>query len=240
MSFDAGVFWSALVSWAFFKGALITLTLALVSHVVAIAISIPMAIAMNGRSLILRRLIGVYIGLFRAIPTLLLLLFVWNAVPQFFPVFRQPWFTSFVAAWVALALNEAAYQVEINRAALQSVDPGQTSAGEALGLTRVDVLRYIVLPQAARIALAPTVNEFITLLKVTSLASVISLQELMTVTQISVARTFQFSEYYSAALIYYLAMVFGLMAVQKRVERRFAWADRMKSVAQPTAALSRR
>jgi polar amino acid transport system substrate-binding protein len=83
-----------------------------------------------------------------------------------------------------------------------------------------------VFPQAARIAIAPTVNEFITLLKITSLASVISLQELMTVTQNSVARTFQFSEHYSAALVYYLAMVFGLMVIQMRVERKFAWADR--------------
>jgi len=226
MTFDGGVFWSALFSWAFLKGALVTLSLALLSHAVAIAISIPMAIVMGRPPSILRSFIVGYIGLFRAIPTLLLLLFVWNAVPQFFPVFRQPWFSPFLAAWIALALNEAAYQVEINRSALQSVDPGQTWAGQAIGLTNGDVFRYVILPQAARIAVAPTVNEFITLLKITSLASVISLQELMTVTQVSVARTFQFTELYSAALIYYLAMVFTLMALQMRIERRFSWATR--------------
>jgi len=226
MTFDGGVFWSALFSWAFLKGALVTLSLAVLSHAVAIAISIPMAIVMGRPPSIGRSLIVGYIGLFRAIPTLLLLLFVWNAVPQFFPVFRQPWFSPFLAAWIALALNEAAYQVEINRSALQSVDPGQTWAGQAVGLTNGDVFRYVILPQAARIAVAPTVNEFITLLKITSLASVISLQELMTVTQVSVARTFQFTELYSAALVYYLAMVFSLMALQMRIERRFSWATR--------------
>jgi polar amino acid transport system substrate-binding protein len=86
-----------------------------------------------------------------------------------------------------------------------------------------------VLPQAFRIAVPPTVNEFISLLKLTSLASVISLTELMTVTQTAVARTFHFSEYYTVALLYYLVMVFALVAVQRRVEQRFAWADRSKA-----------
>ena len=225
MQFDSDVFWSALVSWAFLKGALITLGLAVLSHLTAILISLPMALIMDGRNKPAKIVTGIYIGVFRAIPTLLLLLFVWNVLPQFFPVFRLPWFSPFLAAWLALSLNEAAYQIEINRSALRAVDQGQGQAGMALGLTGRDIFRFVVFPQAARIAIAPTVNEFITLLKITSLASVISLQELMTVTQISVARTFQFSEHYSAALIYYLAMVFGLMLIQQRVEKRFAWAD---------------
>lgn len=223
MEFDTQVFWSALTSAAYLKGALITLSLTLISHATAIAISLPMALVLNGSNRVARTLATGYVLIFRAVPQLLLLLFVWNALPQFIPVFREPWFNPFLAAWLALSLNEAAYQVEINRAALRSVDHGQGAAGIALGLTHTDVYRFIVFPQAARIALAPTVNEFITLLKITSLASVISLQELMTVTQISVARTFQFSEYYLAALIYYLVMVFTLMAIQKRIERRFAW-----------------
>ena len=228
MQFDTSVFWSALTSWAFFQGAVITLCLAVISHATAIAISLPMALIVDGNNRVAKALVSVYVGVFRAIPTLLLLLFVWNALPQIFPIFREPWFNPFLAAWLALALNEAAYQVEINRSALQSVDRGQGAAGAALGLTGRDIFRFVIFPQAARIAIPPTVNEFITLLKITSLASVISLQELMTVTQITVARTFQFGEHYSAALVYYLAMVFGLMLIQKRVERRFAWADRHK------------
>ncbi|MCB1462896.1 MAG: amino acid ABC transporter permease [Nitratireductor sp.] len=224
MEFDTQVFWSALFSAAYLKGALITLSLTVIGHATAIVVSLPMALVLNGSNRIARTLASGYVLVFRAVPQLLLLLFVWNALPQFIPIFREPWFNPFLAAWLALSLNEAAYQVEINRSALRSVDHGQGAAGIALGLTYTDVFRFIVFPQAARIAIAPTVNEFITLLKITSLASVISLQELMTVTQIEVARTFQFSEYYLAALIYYLVMVFTLMAIQKRVERRFSWA----------------
>ena len=235
MSFDWALFWDALFSAPFLRGAAITLALALLAHLTAIAVSIPLAVVLESGRGLLARLVTAYVGFFRAVPTLLQLLFVWNALPQIFPMFRDPWFTPFLAAWIALAINESAYQVEINRAALKSVDPGQRAAGQALGITRVNIYRHIVMPQAVRIALPPTMNEFITLLKLTSLATIISLQELMTVTQINVARTFQFAEYYAVALVYYLAMVFALMALQKRVERRFAWADRESAVT-PSAA----
>ncbi len=230
MNFDVTIFWGALLSWPFFYGALITLGLAVAAHATAILMAVPMAIVLNGPPTILRKFVGAYVGFFRAAPTLLQLLFVWNALPQFFPVFREEWFTPFFAAWIALTLNESAYQVEINRAALKAVDQGQMAAGQALGLKRSHIYRYIIVPQALRVAVPPTMNEFITLLKLTSLASVISLQELMTVTQINVARTFQFSEYYAVALVYYLVMVYSLMGMQTRIERRFAWSDRATAV----------
>lgn len=231
MSFDFSTFWEALLSWPFFRGALLTLGLTVASHAMAILIAVPLAVVLNGPPSALRKLITSYVGFFRAVPTLLQLLFVWNALPQIFPVFRHEWFTPFLAAWIALSLNESAYQVEINRAALSSVDGGQMQAGMAVGLKRSHIYRYIMLPQALRVALPPTMNEFITLLKLTSLATIISLQELMTVTQINVARTFQFSEYYAVALVYYLTMVFSLMAMQKVVERRFRWASRTEAAA---------
>jgi ABC-type amino acid transport system permease subunit len=81
----------------------------------------------------------------------------------------------------------------------------------------------VVLPQVARIAIPPTANEFITLLKITSLASVISLQELMAVTSQTVSSTFQFTEYYAVALVYYLVMVYTLSGLQSRLERRLSW-----------------
>ena len=230
MAFDVDVFWSALVSTSFLKGAGVTIALAVLSHLTAIAISLPMAVALSSPGHWLNPILTAYVGFFRAVPSLLQLLFIWNALPQLFPIFREDWFTPFLAAWIALSINESAYQVEINRSALSAVDPGQKAAGQALGVTPLNIYRYIILPQALRVALPPTMNEFITLLKLTSLATIISLQELMTVTQINVARTFQFVEYYSAALIYYLTMVFFFMWLQKRVERRFAWADRHAAV----------
>lgn len=224
MAFDAGTFWGALFSAAFARGALITLTLALLSHALAILFSLPLALVLErGGNRVLVAAVRIYVWLFRGAPTLLQLLFVWNALPQLVPPLREPWFTPFIAGLLALSLNEAAYQVEINRAALRSVEPGQAQAGAALGLRRWQVLRLVVLPQAMRVAIPPTANEFITLLKVTSLASVISLQELMAVTSQTVATTFRFSEYYAVALCWYLAMVGVLTLLQARLERRFAW-----------------
>ncbi|GAA3660548.1 MAG: ABC transporter substrate-binding protein/permease [Acetobacter sp.] len=229
--FDWGAFFSALTSMAFLHGAFITLSAALISHGIAIIISVPIAIVLNSpqKSLLKVTLEG-YVSLFRAAPTLLQLLFIWNAVPQFFPIFREQWFTPFLATILALSINESAYQVEINRAALSAVDLGQELGASALGLSRRDIYWRVIFPQAFRIALPPTINEFINLLKITSLASVISLQELLAVTQIQVARTFAFTEYYAAALIYYLVMVFFFLFLQKRVERRFSWSDRKKVV----------
>jgi His/Glu/Gln/Arg/opine family amino acid ABC transporter permease subunit len=223
MSFNLDTFWSALTSWVFFEAALISVALALLSHASAIAISLPLAIGLDSRLLPIRVAIRLYVGVFRAIPTLLWLLFFWNALPQFSPIFRESWYTPFFAAWVALTINEAAYQVEINRAALNSVDKGQISAATAFGFSPLQIFRLVTMPQAARVALPPTVNEFITLLKATSLASVISLQELMTVTNQAVSTSFQFQEYYAVAACYYLVIVGVLTMIQSRVERRFDW-----------------
>lgn len=239
MNFDPSTFWEALGSWSFLRGALLTLGLTVAAHATAILIAVPLAVALNGPPSFLRKLVSAYVGFFRAVPTLLQLLFVWNALPQFFPVFREEWFTPFFAAWIALSLNESAYQVEINRAALSSVDGGQMAAGQAVGLKKSHIYRHVLLPQALRVAMPPTMNEFITLLKLTSLASVISLQELMTVTQINVARTFQFSEYYAVALVYYLGMVYSLMGLQRLVERRFRWASRTEAAALAESRRSR-
>ena len=182
-----------------------------------------------------RGFVAGYTWLFRATPTLLQLIFIWDALPQLWPIFARAWFTPFLAAWIALSLNEAAYMAEIIRAGLLSVDPGQEVAGRALGLTRRQILRRVIVPQAIRIVIPPTGNEFITLLKLTSLASVISLHELLTASQELAAVKFQYPEAYLAALVYYLAIVSVLMAAQGRLERRYTWssARRRRSVAAP-------
>ena len=143
MHFDVAVFWDALFSYPFFKGACITLLLALLAHSVGIALSIPAALALDGPANPLRFTLRAVLSVFRGAPTLLQLLFVWNALPQFFPIFRESWFTPFFAAWIALSLNEMAYQVEINRAALKALDKGQHAAGHALGLSGWHIFRYI-------------------------------------------------------------------------------------------------
>lgn len=238
MSFRWDIFWGALTSAAFLQGALVSLTLTVAAHALAIALATPLAILSNRNRGPAAVAVKLYVGVFRGIPTLLQLLFIWNALPQFLPALQAPWFTPFLAALVALTLNEAAYQTEINRAALRSIDPGQKAAGLALGLTRRQVFLHIVAPQALRVAIPPTANEFINLLKVTSLASVISLRELLTVTNQAVASSFRFVEYYSVALVYYLVIVGALTYVQSRLERRLTWSTRGSNEASMQRALA--
>ena len=172
-----------------------------------------------------RSVAWVYNWIFRATPTLLQLFFIWYALPQLWSGFASSWFTPFMAAWIALSLNEGAYMSEIIRAGLLSVDPGQELAGRALGMSRRRILRRIVVPQAIRIAIPPTGNEFITLLKLTSLASIISLHEILTASQELAVVKFQYPEPLLAALLYYLAIVSVLMILQARLERRYTFTS---------------
>lgn len=227
-SFDPHVFWAALTSGPYWKGALLALGLACAALGAAVAIGFFLALGRESRLRAVRTFVFFYNWIFRATPTLLQLLFIWNALPQVWPVFAGSWFTPFIAAFVALSLNEAAYMCEIIRAGLLSVDPGQELAARALGLTRRQILRRVIVPQAIRIVIPPTGNEFITLLKLTSLASVISLQELLTSSENLASAKFQYIEAYSAALGYYLVIVSILMALQSRLERRFTWTSRRR------------
>jgi polar amino acid transport system permease protein len=224
-SFDTDLFWEALTSGPYWRGALTALELTVVSLSTAIVIGFFVALAALSRRRRNRSLAWIYNWLFRATPTLLQLYFIWYALPQIWHVFAGNWFTPFAAAWLALSLNEAAYMSEIIRAGLLSVDPGQELAGRALGMTRRQILRRVIVPQAVRIVIPPTGNEFITLLKLTSLAFVISLHELLTAAQQLTASTFQYTEPLVASLVYYLVIVSILMLIQSRLERRFTWTS---------------
>ena len=224
-SFDTHLFWEVLHSGPYWKGALLAIYLTCASLGAACLIGFPLALGRASRSRAVRAFVFLYSWFFRATPTLLLLLIVWDVLPQLWTVFRGSWFKPFLAAFVALSLNEAAYMAEIIRAGLLAVDPGQELAGRALGMKRWQILRRVIVPQAIRIIIPPTGNEFITLLKLTSLAYVISLHELLTASQVRGAADFHYAEAYSAAVIYYLVIVSVLMAIQAQLERRFTWSS---------------
>ncbi len=226
MSFDVHIFLDALTSHGFAHGAMITVALAFSAQATATVIGLVLALARTARGRPLRAAAAFYIWVFRAIPTLLWLLLVWNALPQVVPALRHGWFTPFLAGYIGLALAEGAYMAEIVRAALLAVDPGQQLAAKALGMRPIPALRHVVIPQVVRVAIPSTANELITLLKLTSLTSVISLQELLTTTEQQVSTTFRFAEYYAAAAVYYLVIVSVLMVAQAELERRYQWVTR--------------
>jgi polar amino acid transport system permease protein len=224
-SFDTHLFWEALSSGPYWRGALTALELTAVSLAAAVVIGFFVALGALSRRRGVRSVAWTYNWLFRATPTLLQLFFFWYALPQIWTGFAGSWFTPFMAAWIALSLNEAAYMSEIIRSGLMSVDPGQELAGRALGMSQRQILRKVVVPQAVRIVIPPTGNEFITLLKLTSLASVISLHELLTSANELATATFRYNETLLAALVYYLVIVSILMVFQARLERRFTWTS---------------
>jgi His/Glu/Gln/Arg/opine family amino acid ABC transporter permease subunit len=239
-SFDGHLFWTALTSGPYWRGALTAFELTVVALATAIVIGFFAALGALSDRRRFRTVAWIYNWVFRATPTLLQLYFIWYALPQIWGVFAGHWFTPFAAAWLALSLNEGAYMSEIIRAGLLSVDPGQELAGRALGMSRTQILRKVVVPQAVRIVIPPTGNEFITLLKLTSLAFVISLHELLTAAQELAASTFQYPEPLAASLVYYLVIVSILMVVQSRLERRFSWTSqrRRRGAAVPAPAVS--
>ena len=218
--FDWHLFWQALSSGPYWRGALTALELTAVALATALVIGFFVALGSLSARRWVRSFAWIYNWLFRATPTLLQLYFVWYALPTFWSGFAQSWFTPFMAAWITLSLNEAAYLSEIIRAGLMSVDPGQELAGRALGMSRRRIMRRIIVPQAIRIAIPPIGNEFITLLKLTSLASIISLHELLTAAIQLTSAKFIYNEPLLAALVYYLVIVSILMAFQSRLERQ--------------------
>jgi His/Glu/Gln/Arg/opine family amino acid ABC transporter permease subunit len=228
MDFDSKLFFEVLFSSAFVTGAAISISLATLSQLIAILIGFLLANLRLNKNPFLKSFSSVYIWLFRAIPALLLLLIVWNALPQLIPAMRQDWYSPFLAALLALSILEGAYMAEILRSSIMSVDDGQALAARALGMTPIQVMRKVIIPQLTRIAIPPTANEYIGMIKYTSLASVISLQELLTRAGNGVSVTFRYVEYYAGALVYYLVIVSILMVLQARLERRFAWISSTK------------
>src|SRR3954447_116983 len=230
MEFDPKVFFDALTSPAFREGAIVAIALTAAAQLTAVAIGLVLAAMRESGNVVLRGASWTYVWVFRAIPTLVQLFFVWNALPQLFPALREDWFSPFLAAWLALSINEGAYMAEIVRGGLLAIDEGQKLAGRALGMKPWSVFRRVTLPQLIRVIIPPTANEFITMLKVTSLASAISLQELLSTTQRNISITFKFAEFYAAAAIYYLVIVSVFMVVQNWLERRFRWTSQAKTV----------
>lgn len=229
MNFDVDIFVGQLGNPDYLRGAFLSVGVAFFSLILATLIGFFVALGRMAAKPVAQAPAYVYLWFFRALPALLVLLIMWNALPQVFPIFRENWYTPFIAAVLGLALVEAAFMAEIIRSALMSVDDGTKQAGRALGMSPFKVMTKIVIPQAVRIALPPTTNEFIALIKFSSLASVISLKELLTTAQIGVSVTFRYAEYYAVAILYYLAIVSVITVIQTLLERRLTWTSQVSS-----------
>lgn len=226
LEFDLDTYLTALVSPLYYKGALLAISAATVAISISVVCGLTLALMRRSNNKVLQTIAAGYVWIFRALPLLLVLVAVWNALPQLVPAFRGRWFNPFIAAVVGLSLTESAITGEIIRGAFSGVSPGQTEAARVLGLRPFQTLLKVHIPQVIRLALPPLGNEYIIMIKLTSLASVISLNELLAVSQNDVSRTFKYAEYYGAASTYYLVIVSILMVIQKHIERNYDWKSR--------------
>jgi polar amino acid transport system permease protein len=229
------VVWQYLFSSPVLTGVQHTIELTIIAMVLGIILGVVLAVMRLSANPVASVVAWVYIWFFRGTPVLVQLIF-WYALPAVVHSlslgipFGPSWFatdpktliTQFVAVCLGLGLNEAAYFAEIARAGILSVDEGQVEAASALGMTRIQSMRRIVLPQAMRVIIPPTGNETISMLKTSSLASVIGYLELLYAVQTIYARTYQTIPLLIVASIWYLFMTSILTVGQYYVERRYA------------------
>jgi len=217
------------------NGVGLTLVLTAVAMILGCLIGLILALMKISQSLLLNVAADGYIWLFRGTPLLVQLLFWYNLAsflpslsigipfgPQFLEVDTNSVITSMVAAMLGLGLNEGAYMSEIIRAGIQSVDHGQSEAAAALGMSRRRAMSRVVLPQAMRVIVPPTGNQVISMLKGTSLVSIVAISELLYTVQVIYARTFETIPLLVVACIWYLLLTTVLSIGQHYIEKYYA------------------
>lgn len=188
-------------------GAVVTLMLTAISVVFGSIVGILIAIALISPYSPLRWLCRAYVEFFRGTPLLVQIFMIYFGLPALLQGMGINFsFERFPAAVTALSLNLGAYLAEIIRGGIQSIEQGQWEASESLGMGSVQTMRYVIFPQALRRILPPLSNEFITLLKDTSLVAIIGFEELFRQGQLIVATTYRAFEVYAAVALVYLLL----------------------------------
>lgn len=189
------------------RGAITTLQLTAFSVVLGLIGGILLGIARLSPLVPLRLASRIYIDFFRGTPLLVQIFMIYFGIPALSQNLGVTLtFNRFVAAILALSLNSAAYLAEIVRAGIQSIESGQREASESLGLGPVQTMRYIIFPQAFRRMIPPLGNEFITLLKDTSLVAIIGYEELFRRGQLIVAQNYRSFEIFTTVALVYLVL----------------------------------
>ncbi len=232
--FEWGVVGDYLFSSRILKGLVVTLELTVLAMAIGVALGVVLALMRMSRNPVVSAVSWTYVWLLRGTPVLVQILFwyfiaaVYPSIdlgipfgPSFIHLNANSVITKFVAATLALGLNEAAYMSEIVRAGIISVEEGQHDAAQALGMTRLQTMRRIVLPQAMRVIIPPTGNETISMLKTTSLVAFIALNDLLYTAQQIYATNYKTVQLLIVASIWYLAVTSVLSIGQYYLERHF-------------------
>ena len=203
-------------------GAGVTIKITALSVALGVVIGLFVGIARISRIKLLRVLAAIYVDFFRGTPLLVQIFLVYFALPVITGQRVDP----FVAAIGSCGINSGAYVAEIFRAGIQSIDKGQMEAGRSLGMTWVQTMRYIIVPQAFKRVIPPLGNELIALLKDSSLVSVIGFEELTRRGQLIIAKTYGSLEIWLSVAVIYLAMTLTISRFVAYLERRYKTDDR--------------
>jgi polar amino acid transport system permease protein len=223
INYDPDVVWRFLFNPVILEGAERTIIVAIAAQALGVALGLASALMRMSKNPLLNVPANFYVWFFRGTPLLVQLLFWYNGVPELFgnpDITHQ--LTSFRVAIFALAVNEGAYMTEIVRAGIESVEAGQMDAAKSLGMTSGKAMRRIILPQAFRVILPPTGNEFIGMLKNSSLCFAIGLMELLTASRSIYVVNFKILELLTVASIWYLVMTTAFSLLQAELEFRLA------------------
>lgn len=212
------------------KGAGRTLLITVLSMVLGVVLGVILSVMRMSKNPVTSGVAWLYIWFFRGTPVYVQLL-LWFNLALIFPILNIPFIyknemtdvmTPFMCALLGLGLNEAAYMAEICRAGIQSVDEGQTEASHALGMTQGKTMRRVVLPQALRVIIPPTGNEFINMLKTSSLVVAVTYPDLLRATSSIGSTSYAVMEMLFVASIWYIAMTSVFSVGQFYLERRYA------------------
>ena len=210
-------------NWRFLAGGLgITVTLSVFSAITSILLGLMIALLRLYGPRWLNTLLGFYVDTMRSIPVLVVLVWIYFA----FPLLAGVTFPPFWAALVGLTLHIAAYAAEIIRAGIESIRQGQTRAGLALGMSRVQILRKIILPQAT-IRMLPAFGSLLTMaIKDTAIATVIAAPELMHRAEIVSGQSYHPVEVYTLVMVLYFLVLFPVTRIVDRIYQRLAHLGR--------------
>ena len=215
----------------FLEGVVTTVSLSALTVLFGFVLALILALMRMSKVKVLRGFATAYVELFRATPMLVQILLIYNvvlgpiAIPHY-KLFGFIRFERFLPGVIALSMNSGAYLSEIIRSGIQSIDLGQTEASRSLGMNAVQTMRYIVLPQAIKNILPAIANEFVTIIKESSICWIVGVQEIMGAVNSIKAATYSIGEPLIIATAIYFCLTFPTSKIIEHFERKMSRGDK--------------
>jgi len=216
-----GYVWHFEVVWdyhaVFVRGAIVTAELTFWATIIGVALGLALGLMRRSQHYWLRTPAAIYIEAFRSTPVLVQLVWLYYSLP----ILSGLQMSNFTSIAIGLGLHSAAYVAEIFRAGINSIDKGQWDAARAIGMRYPQVMRRIILPQAVRRMIPPFINEFATLIKLTTLGSVLAVNELLHEATNLIVNTYRPLEIYTALAVAFAILIYPFIYASQRLEKHW-------------------